>query len=175
MKLRQLSFIAALLTAAAIAGSGGNPGPTAAPPLDATVPEVIDLDGLGTVEFGDTEQELARRGVLEPEAPCGPGLAGLDTVSPIFADERLVLLWASPPMRTPEGVTVGTPVNRVRAAYPDATGLSAPAGTYRFDGLLARDGDRAYLFLHDGRTVRKTIAGYAEHARRLFDEGYSPC
>lgn len=175
MKLRQLSFIAALLTAATIAGSGVHTGQPRSEPEPTGVPDVIDLKGLHGIEFGDTEQELARRGVLQPEAPCGAALAGLDTVSPIFADERLVLLWASPPMRTPEGVTEGTPVKRVRAAYPTATRLAAPAGTYRFDGLLARDGDRAYLFLHDGQQVRKTIAGYADYARKLFDEGYSPC
>jgi hypothetical protein len=53
--------------------------------------------------------------------------------------------------------------------------LTAPPGTYRFDGLLARQGDRAYLFLHDGRTVRKTVAGYADYAQRLFDEGFGTC
>ena len=55
------------------------------------------------------------------------------------------------------------------------TCLPAPPGSHRFAGLLARDGDRAYLFLHDGVTVREIIAGYADWARRLFDEGYGPC
>ncbi|WP_405104138.1 hypothetical protein [Micromonospora sp. NBC_01412] len=45
----------------------------------------------------------------------------------------------------------------------------------REDPLRARRSDRAYLFLHDGRTVRKIIAGYADWARRLFAEGHGPC
>ena len=86
-----------------------------------------------------------------------------------------MLLWVSRPVATPEGVTDGTPVAQVRARYPRAVRLTAPEGTYRFDGLLARRGDRAYLFLHYGRVVRQTIAGYASWARRLFDEGHGPC
>ena len=78
-------------------------------------------------------------------------------------------------MTTPEGIGAGTPVSEVRAATPGAAALPAPPGSHRFAGLLARDGDRAYLFLHDGVTVRKIIAGTRTGARRLFDEGYGPC
>ncbi|HEY0697982.1 MAG TPA: hypothetical protein VGD43_09245 [Micromonospora sp.] len=139
-------------------------------------PGIIRLDGLGSIEFGDTQQELADRGLLEPQpAGCGPSLAGLPTASPVFVDNRLVLLWVDPSTATPEGVTAGTPVTRVREHYPRVTRLRAPAGSYRFDGLLARRGDRAYLFLHDGHTVRKTIAGYATYARKFFTEGIGPC
>ncbi|SCE72455.1 hypothetical protein GA0074695_0613 [Micromonospora viridifaciens] len=176
MRLRQFGFIAALMTAASIAGSGVRPqGPDVSTwPVGAA--EVVTLDGLRNAEFGVTEAELTRRGVLRTEVDaCGPTLAGHDAVSPIFVDDRLVLLWLGDPMSTPEGITAGTPVTEVRAAYPRAVELPAPPGTYRFDGLLARDGDRAYLFLHDGTTVRKIIAGYADWARRFFDEGYGPC
>ncbi|GAA3736213.1 hypothetical protein GCM10022225_18670 [Plantactinospora mayteni] len=140
-------------------------------------PNVLHLQGVRDVEFGDTEQELLRRGELhaEPAPACGPSLTDPVTVSPVFADDRLVLLWASPPVRTPEGVTAGTPVDQVEAAYPAATRLTAPPGSYRYDGLLAMQGDRAYLFLHDGRTVRKTVAGYTDYAKRLFDEGFGTC
>ncbi|MEU5942115.1 hypothetical protein ABZ807_23675 [Micromonospora sp. NPDC047548] len=138
--------------------------------------EVVGLSGLDEIEFGDTEQELTRRGVLRAEVDaCGPTLAGHGAASPIFVDDRLVLLWLDDPMSTPEGITVGTPVSEVLASYPWATQLDAPQRTYRFDGLFARDGDRAYLFLHDGTAVREIIAGYADWARRLFDEGYGPC
>ncbi|MFU8873941.1 hypothetical protein [Micromonospora sp. SL4-19] len=164
------------MAAAWIAGSGARPpGPdTSARPVGAA--EVVSLDGLRNAEFGVTEAELTRRGVLRTDVDaCGPTLTGHETVSPIFVDDRLVLLWLGDPMSTPEGITVGTPVDEVRAAHPSADELLAPEGTYRFDGLLARDGDRAYLFLHDGVTVQKIIAGYADWARRLFDEGYGPC
>ncbi|MFJ6199826.1 hypothetical protein [Micromonospora sp. NPDC092111] len=176
MKLRQFAFIAMLLAAASIAGSGVAPPAWTVPARPVGDTEVVDLDGLRGVEFGDTEQELTRRGVLRPELDsCGPVLAGHEAVSPIFVDDRLVLLWLDDPMSTPDGITVGTLVDEVRTRHPDATALAAPPGTHRFDGLLARSGDRAYLFLHDGVTVRKIIAGYAEWARRLFDEGHSPC
>jgi len=149
---------------------------TAPPAPPAGPPDVIRLDGLRGLEFGASEEELTRQGALLPQTTaCGPRLTGLATVSPVFADDRLVLLWASPPMRTPEGIEVGTPVDTVHQTYPHVSTLSAPAGSYRFDGLLAAEGDRGYLFLHDGRIVRKIVAGYAEWARRLFDDGFGTC
>ncbi|WBC12955.1 hypothetical protein O7600_17425 [Micromonospora sp. WMMA1998] len=173
MKLRQFGFIATLTAAASIAGSGVHPQ-WPVRPVGAT--EVVSLDGLRNAEFGDTEEDLTRRGLLHTdEEACGPTLTGLGSVSPIFVDDRLVLLWLDDPMSTPEGISAGTPVADVRSAYPGANALPAPPGSHRFAGLLARDGDRAYLFLHDGVTVRKIIAGYADWARRLFDEGYGPC
>ncbi|MEU4566263.1 hypothetical protein [Micromonospora sp. NPDC023956] len=169
------------MTAASVAGSGSRPHPPVEPaqpaePVAPVVDEVIDLHGLAGVEFGDSRRELTERGVLREVAEsCGPTLVGHETVSPVFHQGRLVLLWVSAPVRTPEGVTIGTPVRELRSRFPSLARLDAPDGTYRFDGLLARRGDRAYLFLHDGRTVRKTIAGYADYAQRLFDEGHGPC
>ncbi|WP_174528577.1 hypothetical protein [Micromonospora maritima] len=161
------------MTAASVAGSGVHPQWPVRPVGAA---EVVGLDGLRDAEFGDTEEDLTRRGLLHTdEEACGPTLTGLGSASPIFVDDRLVLLWLDDPMSTPEGISAGTPVTDVRAAYPGATALPAPPGGHRFAGLLARDGDRGYLFLHDGVTVRKIIAGYADWARRLFDEGYGPC
>ncbi|GAB3149702.1 hypothetical protein GCM10027290_36340 [Micromonospora sonneratiae] len=171
MKIRKLLSIVGLLAATSASVSG--PTNTA---TTAYGPDVVHLDGLRNIEFGDTEQELAQRGLLTPSvASCGPSLAGMATVGPVFAGDRLVLLWADPSMRTPEGVTSGTSVSEVQAAYPASTPLTAPRGTYRFDGLLVSEGDRSYLFLHDGQTVRKTVAGYTDYARRLFDEGFGTC
>jgi len=174
------SILALLAAGMSIVGSRWNTEdkdrsaePAAAPTIP---PDVISLHGLRGIEFGASEQELTRQGALLPQtAGCAPRLTGLATVSPVFADDRLVLLWASPPMRTPEGVAIGTPIEVVRQTYPTLTALDAPTGSYRFDGLLATQGDRGYLFLHDGRMVRKIIAGYAEYARKLFDEGVGPC
>ncbi|WP_442934960.1 hypothetical protein [Micromonospora sp. CPCC 205558] len=164
------------MTAASIAGSGVPPtGPIPDGRHVGSV-EVIDLNGLRNIEFGATEAELTRRGILRTSLDaCGPMLAGHDTVSPVFVQDKLVLLWVGDPIRTPEGITAGSPVGQVWDRYPEVSRLRAPQGTHRLDGLLARSGDRAYLFLHDGRTVRKTIAGYADWARRLFDEGVGPC
>ncbi|MEV6811638.1 hypothetical protein [Micromonospora sp. NPDC051296] len=164
------------MLAASISGSGPVPPGTFAVPEPVASVTVVDLDGLADVDFGATESELTRRGILRTDVDaCGPTLAGHDMVSPIFIDNRLVLLWAGDPVSTPEGITAGTPIAEVRATYPTVRQLRAPQGTHRFDGLLARDGDRAYLFLHDGRTVRKIIAGYADWAHRLFVEGHGPC
>ncbi|MBX7264742.1 hypothetical protein KIF24_00840 [Micromonospora sp. Llam7] len=176
MKLRQFGFIAALLLAASFTGSGPMPPGLIAVPEPVAAVGIVDLDGLTDVDFGDTETELARRGILRTDVDgCGPTLAGHDMISPIFIEDRLVLLWVGDPVRTPEGIAAGTPIAEVKASYPAVRQLRAPQGTYRFDGLLARDGDRAYLFLHDGHTVRKVIAGYADWAHRLFVEGHGPC
>ena len=181
MKLSKLLPIMGLLIATFTSLSGPTHAPDKSasgqlPEKAAYGPDVVHLDGLRDIEFGDTEQELARRGLLTPSiASCGPSLAGMDMVGPVFADDRLVLLWADPSMHTPEGVTSGTPVRQVQTTYPASTPLDAPQGTYRFDGLLVSEGDRSYLFLHDGRTVRKTVAGYTDYARKLFDEGFGTC
>jgi len=71
---------------------------------------------------------------------------------------------------------VGDPVAQARATHPEAEELTAPAGSFRFDGLIATvGGDRAYLFLHDHDTVQKVVVGFAEHARRLFHDGFGTC
>ncbi|RKR89499.1 hypothetical protein BDK92_3851 [Micromonospora pisi] len=176
MKARKTVLIGWLVVALVASASGSTPAPPTSGNTGSFGPDVVHLSGVRNIEFGDTETELTRRGVLEPEpASCGPNLNGLATVGPVFDHDRLVLMWVSPPMHTPEGVTVGTPVNTVHARYPTATELTAPQGTYRFDGLMAQEGDRAFLFLHDGRVVRKTIAGYADYAHKLFDEGFGLC
>ncbi|WP_328349002.1 hypothetical protein [Micromonospora sp. NBC_00421] len=164
------------MVAATASGSGRRPSEHDAPARPIGASQVVGLHGLAGAEFGVSEAELTRRGMLRADADtCGTTLAGHGTASPIFVDDRLVLLWLDDPMSTPEGITVGTPVGEVLRRYPSAVRLHAPQRTYRFDGLLARDGDRGYLFLHDGTAVREIIAGYADWARRLFDEGYGPC
>ncbi|MFI9642933.1 hypothetical protein ACIG87_23235 [Micromonospora sp. NPDC051925] len=176
MNLRQFAVITAFLLAASASGSGSRPPGPDVPARPIGVSQVVGLHGLAGAEFGDSETELTRRGMLRTDAEtCGTTLAGHGTASPIFVDDRLVLLWLDDPMSTPEGITVGTPVEEVLNRYPSAARLRAPQRTYRFDGLLARDGDRGYLFLHDGTAVREIVAGYADWARRLFDEGYGPC
>ncbi|MEU6078008.1 hypothetical protein [Micromonospora sp. NPDC047074] len=164
------------MTAAWITSSGAHPPSPAPDGRPVGVVEVVDLNGLRNIEFGDTEDELTRRGILRSDVDaCGPALTGHDAISPIFVDDRLVLLWLDDATRTPQGITTGIPIEEVRARFPSARELDAPQGMHRFDGLIARQGDRAYLFLHDGYAVRKIIAGYADWAQRLFHEGHSPC
>jgi hypothetical protein len=95
-------------------------------------------------------------------------------VDPLFVDDRLVLLWLDAPVHTPEGVRVGSSVDEVHKAYPKATEL-APTGPYRFPGIMATNGDKAYLFLYDGSTVRKEIVGYQTYVQQVFDAGFAPC
>jgi hypothetical protein len=180
MKVRSLSLI--LVTVAGLVTSlvaGCSPGPVESPQrLAETAPsaEVVDFDGVPGIAFGDTMADLtSRRLVATPKDACGPRVVGRDELSPVFAGERLVLLWAYPPFATPEGVGVGTSVAQARAAYPQAIALTAPPGSQRYDGLLVTHADRAYLFLHDGQNVTKTVAGFAEQARLLFDHGFGAC
>jgi hypothetical protein len=140
-------------------------------------PAVIDHRGLSDIPFGADRAELERRhGLTQGPGACTPRLPDHPEVSPVFDDrDRLVLMWANPPLRTPRGIAVGTPVDTVRTAYPDAEQLPAPPGTQRFDGLLVPVDDRAYLFLHDGTEVQKVIVGYADYVRLLFDDGFGTC
>jgi hypothetical protein len=168
------------LTALLVAGcAGATAEPTPQPrALTASTygPDVVHQGGLRDVRFGESMDQLTRRGeVVDDAEACGPRFAGLPSASPVFADGRLVLVWAYLPLHTPEGIGVGAPLETARLAYPGMIELKAPPRTYRFDGLMAVGGDRAYLFLHDGHTVQKLIVGYREYAQRLFDEGFGTC
>jgi hypothetical protein len=175
IRLFLLALVALLVGGCASAAGEPSPQPRvlAAPTYG---PDVVHHHGVQDVEFGDTMDQLTQRGeIVDDIEACGPRLAGLPNASPVFADGRLVLVWAYLPLRTPEGLGVGAPLGTVRSAYPDLIELAAPAGTYRFNGLMMVDDDRAYLFLHDGRTVQKLVVGYREYAQRLFDEGFGTC
>ncbi|WP_117215890.1 hypothetical protein [Allorhizocola rhizosphaerae] len=149
-------------------------GPTASPPTEERIP-VVHADGLADVPIGAARAELERH--LNHGLPgCNTQLAQYPQGSLVFTDEgRLVLLWFERPLRTPHGVSTGTPLNEVKKIYPSAQELNAPEGSYQFDGLLVTSGEHGYLFLHDGRTVQKAIAGYVDYLRRLFDTGFGAC
>lgn len=161
--MRQTFILVAVTLATALVGECGQAAdrrPDAAAATDNA--DVVHLDGVRDIRLGQSARDLIRRGALETEEQgCGLRFASLSTANPVFDEDRLVLLWINPPLRTPEGVTVGTPVDKVRTRYPQREELDAPADTYRFDGMLVTRDDRAYLFLHDGATVKKTIVGYS--------------
>jgi hypothetical protein len=166
--------MAAVIVAAGLAGCTGTADP--APAAATESPEVVSYQGLAGIRFGDSRTELAgEHGMVQASGDCAPQLPSYAGASPVFDDDRLVLLWADPPLHTPEGGAVGSPVATVNATYPEAEPLTAPLGSFQFDGLLVTSGDRAYLFLHDGTTVQKLIVGYEEHARLLFNEGFGTC
>lgn len=157
-----------------------SPGAIGQPAATRTVgPDVIDFTGLRGIRFGDGLAQLSAQGVVSTAEPyCGSGYSftGIDAASPVFDQDRLVLVWADPPLHTPEDVSVGSPVDQARRAYPDALELTPPAGSTTYPGLLiAGGGDRAYLLLHDGRTVQKLVAGLERYVRLLYDTGFGSC
>jgi hypothetical protein len=139
-------------------------------------PNVVHLDGLRDIRFGQSSTDLTSRGSVNvSDQACGPRFTDIGEVTPVFAEGVLVLMWFNPPFATPEGVLVGTPVDDVRVRYGNEVELTPPAGSYTFPGLLVREGDRAYLFLHDGKTVQKAVAGYESYVRKLYDTGFGSC
>jgi hypothetical protein len=138
--------------------------------------EIVTAKGLPDIEIGSQRVDLVRtQGMAQGPGDCAPRLPTQPAASPVFDDNELVLLWADPPLRTPDGVGVGSSIADVTAHFPDAEPLTAPAGTYQYDGLIATVDQQAYLFLHDGEQVQKLIVGSAEHAQLLFEEGFGTC
>jgi hypothetical protein len=151
---------------------------TATSATASTNADTISYSGTHNVHFGQTLAELQARHLL-PASP-GPGCAlhflTFASADPVFDRGRLVLIWAYPPLHTPEGVAVGSALNAARVAYPNALALAAPTGSGRFDGLLVPDGHgEAYLLLHDGRQVQKLVVGFEPYARQLFATNYGAC
>lgn len=177
--------VVALVLIALLAGystrQGGSPAyatsaSTATNASQPTRADVVDFDGVRDVRLGQSDTDLAQQGALaRPVDACGPVLTDVRAVSPVFANGELVLMWVNPPLNTPEGVGVGTSISTAKAAYPQATPMTAPAGSYQFDGLMVTSGDRAYLFMHDGHTVRKAVVGYTDDVTRLFVHGIGNC
>jgi len=175
MKPRYVPLVLAALLLLGVLAAWARP-PEAAAATPTRPANTIDFTGVRDIELGETDAQLTSEGALtRPQAACGPVLTEISQASPVFADGQLVILWANPPLTTPEGVGVGTPLATAQAAYPDATTLSAPPGTYQFDGLMVTNGDRSYLFLHDSQTVRKAVVGYTDHVQRLFTTGFGSC
>lgn len=166
-------FLAAAMIMVGLVGCGGAPDPAASTP---TAADVVSTEGLGPIRFGEAREDLEREhGLVQRSGDCMPRLPAYPSASPVLDGDRLVLLWAEPPLRTPDGLTVGSPVTQVRQAYPEAQELAAPPESFQFDGLLVPVDDRAYLFLHDQDRVQKLIVGYERHARLLFTESFGTC
>jgi len=136
---------------------------------------VVSLTGMGEVKFGLKRADLTR--FLNTDLPgCNTQLRSYPQGSLVFTqDDEFVLMWFNAPLKTAEGITTGASLDAVKAAYPKAAELKAPQGSHRFDGLIVTVGDHGYLFLHDGKTVQKAIAGYTDYLHRLFDSGFGVC
>jgi hypothetical protein len=151
--------------------------PAQSPPSEELRPArtVVDFTGFGEIKVGTPRSDLDR--FLNQDLPgCNAQLRSYPQGSLVFSkDDRFVLMWFNEPMATAEGVTTGTPVSRVLESYPGAVEKQAPEGGNRFDGLLVVSGEHGYLFLHDGETVQKAIAGYVDYLHQLFDSGFGVC
>ena len=164
----------------ALPGCGPETGrPAAAPPTtpQATGANVIDFHGLPGIAIGASLGELTTSGAITTTGPgCGPAFVAVQDASPAFDADKLVLIWAYPPLHTPEHVGVGSSIEDVRAAYPSSVNLSAPDGSRLYPGLLvAGPDDLAYLMLYDGGEVQKLIVGQQKYARMLLDTGFGSC
>lgn len=169
-------MVKALALSAVFLLTACSPAPN--PPAAAPSPvrdDVVHVTGHNGIRFGAHRTEIAS--YVNTDLPgCNSQLRGRTEGSLVFtADERVVLLWFDAPLQTPEGISTDDPVADVRAAYPSGTELKAPKGSYRFDGILVTSGEYGYLFLHDGKTVQKAIAGYVEYLHRLFNTGFGVC
>ncbi len=164
--------IATILLLSACAQTHRAPAPS--PPSSEKIP-IVHPTGLAQVPIGAARADIDQH-VNHDIAGCNAQLASHPQGSLVFtAEDRLVLLWFEHPLRTLEGISTGTPIEEVKKTYPSAEPLTAPQGSHRFDGLLVTFGEHGYLFLHDGRTVQKAIAGYVEYLHRLFDTGFGVC
>ncbi|MEV6969622.1 hypothetical protein AB0M47_31355 [Hamadaea sp. NPDC051192] len=142
----------------------------------ASGPDVVTFSGIADVKFGDTVADLtAEHGLTKPPGACVMRFGDLTGGDPVFDEDRLVLLWAHAPVRTPEGISEGSSVDAVRQAYSGEVELTPPAGSHAYPGIMVQQGDSAYLFLHDGTTVQKEIAGYADYVQRLYTDGFGAC
>jgi hypothetical protein len=143
-------------------------------------PDVIDFGGLRDIRFGASLRQLTAAGVVAADdgAACGPRFTEIQEASPVFKGDELVLIWANPPLRTPEGIMVGSSLDEARQAYPSAISLTPPDGSTTFPGLLITGGDdQAYLLLYDPdrERVEKLIVGYERYAGQLFFNGFGSC
>lgn len=181
-RARPATLGAVLLVLIAGCGTTGPPPPlpqSTPAPYAITDPDVIDFTGARGVHFGETLTELVAAGFLSPtpsSVGCGRRFAGFGNADPVFEDDRLALIWAYPPLHTPEGVMVGTPLEQVKAVYPGAAPLLPPPGSYAFEALLVRgSGGSAYLILHDSFDVQKLIVGSENAARALYTDRLDAC
>lgn len=135
----------------------------------------ITLSGFDDIHFGESRSELtARHGLRTTRAGCRPRFTDRSQLGPVFVDGKLAMLWADPPLHTPEGVSVGTTVTQARQSYPDAVSLPPP-GPYRYAGLLATKDGMGYLFLYQDDAVDKMVVGYENYLRQTFPTAASSC
>jgi hypothetical protein len=155
-----------------------DPGPTESTRYAANVVHPL---GIGSIRFGDTRKELLERKLITSAGPesCGDPSQVYDV--PKYADaadlvfnaqDQLAFIWVyTPGVKTPENLSVDSPISAVRKAYPDAEEL--PANQNSFPALLVKGQKTAYLFLYEPTTatVVKLLAGYTDILREGHTTG----
>ena len=71
-------------------------------------PDLVTMQGLRGIEIGASKQDLVAAGKVSEEGPCGPVFPDIPYASPVFDGDRLVLVWAHAPLRTPERISEGS-------------------------------------------------------------------
>jgi hypothetical protein len=134
----------------------------------------VDFTGTGDIHFGTTLSDLERtHGLIRRPDSCAPSITDTPLVTPVFVDNKLALMWVNAPLHTPEGITVGSPVNQVRSVYPGATDMPTPANG--LPAIMVTRNDRAYLFLYSADKVEKMLVGYQQYIQQLYQSGGDTC
>jgi hypothetical protein len=170
------------LIATAGCGQDSQPRPhgaAAAPaaPAAASYPvNVVHPLGIGPIRFGDSRKKLLDGKLVVPGEQGCDGARVYDV--PQYADlvfdahDQLALVWVfTPAVKTPENLSVDSPVDAVRKAYPGAEELRANRNS--FPGLLVKGEHTGYLFLYEPTTkqVVKLLAGYTDVLRAGHSAG----
>ena len=171
--------VAGLLLALAGCGAGAPVGDFRPVPTPTFAPDVVHPTGIGPVRFGDNREDLLRRGLINGgEMGCNgdrvyhvPGHQ--DAADLMFSrTDTLMLVWVlSPEVTTTARVTVGSPIDAVRAGYADGEELPVTRGS--FPGYLVTEGSTGMMFLYEpsSGTVQKLLAGYTDILRRGQRDG----
>jgi hypothetical protein len=175
IRVMRLALLPLVLVLAVGCTRDAQPAPTVS--VSASPDPTIDFIGLPSAPIGTPLTQLTEAGVVSTAQPgCGASFPAIPYATPVFAEDQLVLIWANPPLHTPENVMVGTPIEQARNRYPGAVVLTPTAGSHSYAGLLVSGPDGlAYLLLHDGTTVQKLLVGLERYARLLFDSGFGSC
>jgi hypothetical protein len=151
-KLRLASTLVALLAATLTFGGCATATPTEpdATPTDASTADAgptLGPDGFGALKLGMTRQEASDTGLtdgleVDDGAGCGADSDGRLKGAPAPAEDdnagrlyfststgKLVAIYVYSSVATPEGITIGSSIDEVLAAYPDWEGEDEGIGT----------------------------------------------
>jgi hypothetical protein len=177
--------LACTLLLSTVACSAGNDDKSAAartpsPAVSsAYAPNIVHLQGIGAVRFGDDRKDLVARKLIKVGEPgCDgspvyevPGY--VEAADLIFnAQDKLAFVWVQAPgVQTPEKLTVESKIDDVRKAYPDAEELKGNGQS--FPGVLVKAEKTALLFLYEPTTreVIKLLGGFTDVLREAQRAG----